>query len=94
MTARKSEQNRLKALPWAALLQAGVVVTRRWRSLSEKERERLTRLVRASGGRPRNLSEKERRELRKLAGKLDLKGMGGELAGLARRGRGRRKRGR
>jgi hypothetical protein len=85
----------MKALPWAALLQAGVVVGKRWRSLSEKERARLTALLRESGGRPRNLGEKERRELRKLAGKLDLKGMGRELLPLARgrrAGRGSRRR--
>jgi hypothetical protein len=85
----------VKALPWAALLQAGVVVGKRWRSLSDKERARLTALLRQSGGRPRNLGEKERRELRKLAGKLDLKGMGRELLPLARRrraGRGSRRR--
>jgi hypothetical protein len=78
-------------LPWAALLQAGVVVGKRWRALSEKERARLTRLLRESGGRVGNLSEKERKELRRLAGKLDLKGMSRDLTGLARRGRARGK---
>jgi hypothetical protein len=87
----KSKGARLKALPWAALLRAGVVLGRRWRSLSQKERARLARLLRQSGGRPGNLSEKERKELRKLAGKLDLKGMGRELGALAR-GRRRRRR--
>jgi hypothetical protein len=87
----KSRGDRLKALPWAALLRAGVVVGKRWRSLSEKERSRLTRLLRDSGGRLGNLSAKERRELRKLAGKLDLKGMGRELLPLARGRRARRK---
>jgi hypothetical protein len=82
----------LKALPWAALLQAGVVIGKRWRGLSGKERDRLARLIRTSGGRPSNLSEKERKELRKLAGKLDLRGLGRELAALGRRGRGRARR--
>jgi hypothetical protein len=53
----------------------------------------MTRLLRDSGGRPSNLSEKERKELRKLAGKLDLRGLGRELTALlgrGRRGRGRR----
>ena len=87
----KSKSERLKALPWAALLQAGVVVQRRWRGLSEKERARLTRLVRESGGRLGNLSAKEREELRRLAGKLDLAGIGRDLTALARgrRGKGR-----
>jgi hypothetical protein len=88
----RDRRGRLKALPWAALAQAGVAITRRWRSLSSKERERLARLLRDSGGRPGNLSEKERKELRKLAGKLDLRGLGRELSALARRGRGRGRR--
>ena len=82
--------DRAKALPWAALLQLGVAFGKRWRSLSERDRARLTGLVRESGGRLGNLSSKERKELRKLAGKLDLKGMGREL--LALRGGRRRKR--
>ena len=78
----KSKASRVRALPWAALLQGGIVVARRWRSLSERERERLTSLLRESRGRLGNLSSSERRELRKLAGKLDVKGMGGELRAL------------
>ena len=84
---------RLKAIPWATLLQGGVVVGSRWRRLSAKERERLRALVRRSRGRVDNLSVKERKELRKLAGKLDLKGMGKELLALrAVRKRGLRRR--
>jgi hypothetical protein len=87
----KPAVSRLKALPWAALLQAGVIVGRRWRALSEKDRARLTRLLRESGGRLGNLSSKERNELGKLVRKLDLKGVGSELRPLLRGGR-RRKR--
>jgi hypothetical protein len=85
-----SRRGRIKALPWAAALQAGMVVGDRWRRLSEKDRLRVRSLLRQSGGRPGNLTSKERRELRQLAGKLDLKGMGRELLPLAR-GRGRRR---
>jgi transposase len=92
--ADNSDRSRLKAVPWAAMLQAGIVIGGRWRSLSEKERARLTRLLRASGGRPRNLTEKQRKELRKLAGKLDLGGMGSELMALRRRRARRARRGR
>jgi hypothetical protein len=84
---QKSRLDAAKALPWAALLQGTVVVGRRWQALSKAERERLTGLVRESGGRLGSLSEKERKELRKLAGKLDLRGMGDELMALRRRGR-------
>ena len=88
----KSKRERLKALPWAALLQGVVVIGQRWRALSEKDRARVTSLVRDSHGRLGNLSTKERAELRSLAGKLDLKGIGRELLGLARGGRGRGRR--
>ena len=80
----------MKALPWAILLQAGLVIGKRWRALSEKDRARLARLLRDTGGRPGNLRPKERKELRKLAGKLDLKGASRELLGVARPRRGRR----
>jgi hypothetical protein len=48
--------------------------------------------VRESRGRVGNLSVKQRMELRKLARKLDLKGIGRELMPLVRRGRGRKRR--
>jgi hypothetical protein len=89
--SKKSKRQRLKALPWAALLRAVFVVRRHWRSLSEKDRARLSELLRESGGRWSSLSAKERAELRKLAGKLDLKGLRRELRGLRRgTGAGRR----
>jgi hypothetical protein len=87
----KPERKRLKALPWAVLLQAGAVLGKRWRSLSAKDRAHLARLTRQSRGRPGNLSEKERRELRKLVGKLDLKGVSRELVLLTRARRWRKR---
>jgi hypothetical protein len=83
-SSAKSKLARANVLPWAALLQAGVAFSKRWRSLSESERARLIGLLRESGGRLGNLSSKERKELRKLAGKLDLKGMGRELLPMLR----------
>jgi hypothetical protein len=91
---RKSKLDRLRAVPWVAVAQAGIVISRRWRSLSAKERARLSQLARTSGGRPGNLSSKERAELRALVSKLDLRGIGRELLPLARRRRGRRRRSR
>jgi hypothetical protein len=73
-----------RAVPWATLLQGTVIVGRRWAALSAKERARLTELVRRSRGRIGNLSVRERMELRKLAHKLDIKGMGSELMALGR----------
>jgi hypothetical protein len=92
MAKRKTQSSnsktaRVKALPWAALLRVGFAVGKRWRSLSERDRARLSELVRQSRGRLHNLSSGERRELRKLARKLDLRGMGEELRGLLLRGK-------
>jgi hypothetical protein len=81
-----------KAVPWAALLQGWMIVGRRWGALSRKERARFAGLVRKSRGRVGNLSVRERLELRKLARRLDLKGMGRELIALKRGGRGRKRR--
>jgi hypothetical protein len=78
----------VEAVPWAVLLRGGVIVGKRWTALSSKERARLAQLVRDSRGRVGNLSVKQRMELRKLARKLDLKGIGRELMPLVRRGRG------
>jgi hypothetical protein len=82
---------RLKAIPWAALLQAVAVAGERWRALSDNDRARFMQLLRGSRGRLGNLSSRERGELRKLVRKLDLKGMGRDMFPLLR-GRGRRKR--
>jgi hypothetical protein len=87
----KTRSEQLKALPWAALLRGGFVVARRWKALSDKDRARLTHLVRESGGRPGNLGPKQRRELRTLLGKLDLKRMSRDLLPLLRGGRGGRR---
>jgi hypothetical protein len=82
---------RLKAIPWAALLQTVAAAGQRWRALSDKDRARLMQLLRGSRGRLGNLSSRERDELRKLVRKLDLKAMGRDMFPLLR-GRGRRKR--
>ena len=96
MSKRLQPKSRLKrtaaAVPWLAVARATMIVGRRWNSLSGKERARLTALVRQSRGRVSNLSVKQRLELRRLAGKLDLKGMANELALLWRGGRRRRRR--
>jgi hypothetical protein len=92
-TSKKSSSpvEKARALPWAALLQGVVVVGRRWKGLSASDRERVKELLAESGGRVNRLSAKQRKELRKLAGKLDLKGMGRELMALRSGRRGRRR---
>jgi hypothetical protein len=87
----KTPRERLKALPWAALARGGYLIRRRWKALSEKDRARLTQLLRESGGQPHKLAPKQRKELRALARKLDLKGIGEDLLPLLRGGRGGRK---
>jgi hypothetical protein len=96
-SSKHSKQNasklkRVKDLPWALLLQMGVVLGKRWRSLSSKDRAHLTQLTRESQGRLSNLSEKQRKELKKLVGKLDPKGTGRELVLLTRARRWRKRR--
>jgi hypothetical protein len=92
--ASKSKvKSTVEALPWAVLLRGGAIVGQRWAALSAKERAQFSQLVRESRGRVSNLSAKQRTELRKLAHKLDLKGMGRELVPLLRGGgRGGRRR--
>jgi hypothetical protein len=85
----KSTVDRAKALPWALMLQAGFVVGNRLSKLTASERERLLKLLRDSGGRLNSLTEKERKELSRIAAKLDLRGMSGELLPLFRGARAR-----
>ena len=82
----RSSSSRLRALPWAGLLQVGYLVGRRVSELSSRDRERLGALLHDSRGLPQNLGEKERRELRKLVGKLDLGSIGREALPLLRGG--------
>jgi hypothetical protein len=88
----KATLERIKSLPWAAALQAGMVLRSRWKRLSQNDRDRLIRLMRGSRGRLSNLSGRERNELRRLVRKADLKGIGRDLFALraVRRGRKRR----
>lgn len=88
----KSKRGRVKDLPWALLLQMGLVLGKRWRSLSAKDRARLTELTRESRGRLGNLSAKQRKELKKLVGKLHPKRTARELVLLTRARRWRKRR--
>jgi hypothetical protein len=88
----KSKLGRVKDVPWALLLQIGVVLGKRWRALSAKDRARLTELTRESRGRFGNLSAKERKELKKLVGKLDPKRTARDVVLLTRARRWRKRR--
>lgn len=70
-----------KVLPWLLLLDLLRETHSHWQDqLTDKERRRLTELLRASKGRPSNLSDRQRREVRELAGKLDLLALGKRAA--------------
>ena len=88
MSKRSESKSLVKStvgsVPWLTLARAAMIVSRRWNALSAKERAHLAQLVTESRGRVSNLSLKQRAELRKLARKLDLKGMGRELWPLFR----------
>jgi DNA primase len=88
-TKAKATLERIKSLPWAAALQAGMVLRSRWKALSQRDRDRLIRMMRDSKGRLSNLSGRERDELRRVVRKADLKGIGRDLFALrgGRRGR-------
>jgi hypothetical protein len=78
---------RLRALPWAVVLEVAAVASRHWREIDERDRRRMGELVRKSRGRPGNLSPRERAELRRLVGALDLPRLGRELLPFGRAGR-------
>jgi hypothetical protein len=88
----KSKLDRVKDVPWTLLLQMGLVLGKRWRALSAKDRTRLTELTRESRGRLGNLSAKERKELKKLVGKLHPKRTARDLVLLTRTRRWRKRR--
>jgi hypothetical protein len=88
----RSKLDRVKDLPWRLLLQIGLVLGKRWRALSAKDRTRLTELTRKSRGRLGNLSAKERKELKKLVGKLHPKRTARDLVLLTRTRRWRKRR--
>ncbi|MDE3069990.1 MAG: hypothetical protein KGJ43_04610 [Acidobacteriota bacterium] len=81
---------RLTGVPWPVLLEAGLVIRGRWRSLSRRDRARLRALLRRSRGKPANLSPKERAELRALLLGLDPRALAAELARVWRSARRRK----
>jgi hypothetical protein len=84
-------RDRLKAIPWALLLETAMIVRSRWARLTPGERDHVMALARKSGGRPQKLTAEDRKELRRLAAKLDLGGIAREAAPLGRRWRRRQR---
>jgi hypothetical protein len=75
-----------RTVPWTRLLtlaRAAPLLKRHWDKLTPAERRDLQRLARKSKGRPSNLTLKERVHLRRIVRKLELRGLGRDLASLA-----------
>lgn len=69
-----------RRVPWLLLVDAAWRARRHWNAkLSERERERLSALIRQTRGRPNALSARERDEVRKLVAKLELAALGREI---------------
>ncbi len=71
---------RARLLPWVLIYEAASLAGSEWRGLSASERDRLTRLVVKSRGRPSNLSRRERAEVKRIVTKLDLRRVAREIA--------------
>ena len=85
--------SRIRAVPWLLVFEvARGVRSHVMDTLTPRERRRVTEMLRKSRGRPGNLTKAEREELRRLAGKLDPKGLARDLAPrvVAGRRRGRK----
>ena len=73
----------IKGAPWVLVVQAAMAAHEHWGKLSTAERTELAQLLRATRGRPSNLRAHEKAQLRRLVGKLDLPGLGRNLAPIA-----------
>ena len=72
---------RIRAIPWLLLFEvARGVHSHVMDTLSPAERRRVTQILRSSKGNPANVTPREREELKRLAGKLDLKRLGQDVA--------------
>ena len=73
--------SRLRAVPWLLLFEvARGLHSHIMDTLSPAERRRVTQILRKSKGNPANVTPREREDLRRLAGKLDLKRFGQDVA--------------
>lgn len=76
---------RVRAVPWAILLELGVTVRDAWMKLTPGERAHLLNLVKKSQGRPGNLSARERADIKRLVRKMEPAALGRSLAPLGRK---------
>ena len=72
--------SRVRSLPWLLMLRAAQVFWTHLRDdLTPQDRTRLGRLVRTP---PHRLTAQERDDIRRIVRKVDLMGLGREIAGL------------
>lgn len=75
---------RIRAVPWLLFFEAARTVRAHYLDdLSPSERRRVIEILRHSHGNPMAVTPRERDELRRLAGKIDLRGMARDLAPVA-----------
>ena len=80
MTRVPARLSRLRSIPWLLVLRAAQLVWTHLRDdLSPQDRTRLGRLVRTP---PHRLTPQERSDLRAIVRKVDLSGLGRDIAGL------------
>ncbi|HVP01358.1 MAG TPA: hypothetical protein VMT10_02215 [Solirubrobacteraceae bacterium] len=74
---------RLKAVPWILVLVAIQVLWDHWHRVEERDRRRVTQILRSSKGLPHRMSQAERREIVEIARRFDHLALGRDLAAAA-----------
>jgi hypothetical protein len=83
---------RIRAVPWLLVFEvARGVHSHVMDTLTPRERRRVSEILRKSRGLPGNVTTAEREELRRMAAKLDLKGLARDLVPTMVGGRKRRR---
>jgi hypothetical protein len=79
---------RFRTMPWLLLLETAWTVQRHLReNLDPDDRRRVADIARRTKGDPRQVTDRERADLKKIAGKVDLPGLGRSLLPYGRRRR-------
>ena len=73
----------VRAVPWRLVIEVATIVLNRFRDdLPERERRRLTELVKRSKGDPRRLTAAERRQLLDLLKSVDAQRLGRDVTAI------------
>ena len=73
----------VRAVPWRLVIEVATIVLNRFRDdLPERERRRLTELVKKSKGDPRRLTAAERRQLLDLLKSVDAQRLGRDVTAI------------